>query len=183
MIQTVPGAQGLSATIKLVNRATFIKDFATLGLELEDRVRLVEELRSGLGLILVTSPAYDGASTTCYSIMSFLAQGQRDVLSIESPIQWAMDGVRQVEVESAAERAEDGGDAAGDGRRAAGRADALGDPRLRHAAARGAARVEPPGDRARHRGDRGARAWWRCATWACRRSCSRARSAWSWVSG
>jgi len=100
VIQTVPGAQGLSATIKLVNRATFIKDFATLGLELEDRVRLVEEVRSGLGMILVTSPAYDGASTTCYSIMSFLAQGQRDVLSIESPVQWTIDGVRQVEAEA-----------------------------------------------------------------------------------
>ena len=100
VIQTVPGAQGLSATIKLVNRATFIKDFASLGLELEDRVRLVEEVRSGLGLILVSSPAYDGAATTCYSIMSFLAQGQRDVLSIESPIQWTIDGVRQVEAEA-----------------------------------------------------------------------------------
>jgi type II secretory ATPase GspE/PulE/Tfp pilus assembly ATPase PilB-like protein len=100
VIQTVPGAQGLSLTIKLINRSTFIKDFATLGLELEDRVRLVEEVRSGLGLILVTSPAYDGASTTCYAIMSFLAQGQRDVLSIEAPIQWPMDGVRQVEAES-----------------------------------------------------------------------------------
>ncbi len=100
VIQTVPGAQGLSTTIKLINRATFIKDFSTLGIELEDRVRLVEEVRSGLGLILVTSPAYDGASTTCYSIMSFLAQGQRDVLSIESPIQWTIDGVRQVEAEA-----------------------------------------------------------------------------------
>jgi type II secretory ATPase GspE/PulE/Tfp pilus assembly ATPase PilB-like protein len=100
VIQTVPGAQGLSATIKLVNRATFIKDFASLGLELEDRVRLVEEVRSGLGLILVSSPAFDGAGTTCYSIMSFLAQGQRDVLSIESPIQWTIDGVRQVEAEA-----------------------------------------------------------------------------------
>jgi len=99
LIQTVPGAQGLSTTIKLVNRSTFIKDFATLGLEMEDRVRLVEEVRSGLGMILVSSPAYDGASTTCYSIMSFLAQGSRDVLSIESPIQWTVDGVRQVEAE------------------------------------------------------------------------------------
>jgi type II secretory ATPase GspE/PulE/Tfp pilus assembly ATPase PilB-like protein len=102
VIQTVPGAQGLSVTIKLVNRASFIKDFATLGLEMEDRVRLVEEVRSGLGLILITSPAYDGASTTAYSIMSFLAQGQRDVLSIESPIQWTIDGVRQVEAEAGA---------------------------------------------------------------------------------
>jgi type IV pilus assembly protein PilB len=98
--QTVPGSQGVSATVKLVNRSTFIKDFATLGLELEDRVRLVEEIRSGTGLVLVTSPAYNGAATTSYAIMSFLAQGQRDVLSIESPIQWTMDGVRQVEAES-----------------------------------------------------------------------------------
>ncbi len=100
VIQTVPGTQGVGATIKLVNRATFIKDFATLGLELEDRVRLVEEIRSGLGLIVVTSPAYNGAGTTAYSIMSFLAQGQRDVLSIEAPVQWTMDGVRQVEAET-----------------------------------------------------------------------------------
>jgi type IV pilus assembly protein PilB len=99
LIHTVPGAQGVSATIKLVNRATFIKDFGSLGLELEDRVRLVEEIRSGLGLILVTSPAFNGAITTAYAIMAFLAQGQRDVLSVESPIHWTMEGVRQVEAD------------------------------------------------------------------------------------
>ena len=60
----MPGPHGVGATVKLVNRSTFIKDFATLGLELEDRVRLVEEIRSGLGLLLVTSPAYNGAVTT-----------------------------------------------------------------------------------------------------------------------
>jgi type IV pilus assembly protein PilB len=100
IIQTVPGAPGVSATIKLVNRAMFIKDFSTLGLEIEDRVRLVEETRSGLGLVLVTAPAYNGGATTSYAIMSFLAQGRRDVLSIESPVQWTMDGVRQVEAEA-----------------------------------------------------------------------------------
>ncbi len=100
---TVPGTTGVGATIKLINRSTFLKDFGSLGLELEDRVRLVEEIRSGLGLILVTSPAFNGAMTTMYSIMSFLAQGQRDVLSIESPIQWTVEGVRQVEADSGAD--------------------------------------------------------------------------------
>ena len=99
MAQTVPGALGLTATIRLVNRSTFIKDFGTLGLELEDRVRLVEEIRAGIGLVVVSSPAYNGAITTAYSIMSFLAQGQRDVLSIECPVHWQMEGVRQVEAE------------------------------------------------------------------------------------
>jgi type IV pilus assembly protein PilB len=99
VLQTVRGTCGVTAQIKLINRATFIKDLTTLGLALEERVALVEEMRAGLGLLLVVSPAFNGAMTTYYSIMSFLAQGQRDVLSIESPIQWTMDGVRQVEAE------------------------------------------------------------------------------------
>jgi type IV pilus assembly protein PilB len=100
---TVPGTTGVGASLKLINRSTFLKDFSSLGLELEDRVRLVEEIRSGLGLLLITSPAFNGAMTTIYSIMSFLAQGQRDVLSIESPIQWTVEGVRQVEAEAGAD--------------------------------------------------------------------------------
>ncbi len=100
VVQTVPGVLGVNSTIRLINRSTFIKDFSTLGLELEDRVRLIEEIRSGLGLVLITAPAYNGAVTTSYSIMSYLAQGQRDVLSIEAPIHWRMDGARQVEADS-----------------------------------------------------------------------------------
>jgi type IV pilus assembly protein PilB len=90
----------VSATVKLVNRASFIKDFTTLGMELEDRARFVEELRGTFGLVLVTSPAFSGANTTSYSVMNFLLQGQRDVLSLEAPIQWRMEGARQVEVET-----------------------------------------------------------------------------------
>jgi type II secretory ATPase GspE/PulE/Tfp pilus assembly ATPase PilB-like protein len=60
----------------------------------------VEELRGTFGLVLVTSPAFSGANTTAYSVMNFLLQGQRDVLSLEAPIQWRMEGTRQVEVET-----------------------------------------------------------------------------------
>jgi type II secretory ATPase GspE/PulE/Tfp pilus assembly ATPase PilB-like protein len=98
--QTLPTMYGVSATLKLINRGTFIKDFATLGLEMEDRVRLLEELRSAFGLILVTAPVFSGSGTTQYSIMNFLAQGQRDLVSLEAPVHWPLEGVRQVEVES-----------------------------------------------------------------------------------
>ncbi len=98
--QTLPTSHGVSVTIKLVNRATFIKDFATLGLEIEDRVHLMENLRAAFGLILITSPAFHGAGTTAYSLMNYLVHAQRDVVSLESPVHWKMDGVRQVAVES-----------------------------------------------------------------------------------
>lgn len=101
--QTLPTPHGLSAAIKLVNRATFIKDFPTLGLDLEDRVRLMEELRGGFGLTLVSAPVYNGARTTAYSVMNFLVHSQRDVVSLESPVQWPHEGVRQMEVADDAE--------------------------------------------------------------------------------
>ena len=100
VLQTLPTTHGTSLTLKLINRATFIKDFATLGLELDDRVRLMEELRSSFGLVLVTAPVFSGAGTTAYSVMSHLVQAQRDVVSLESPVLWRMEGARQVEVES-----------------------------------------------------------------------------------
>ncbi|HET8645758.1 MAG TPA: ATPase, T2SS/T4P/T4SS family, partial [Vicinamibacteria bacterium] len=98
VIQTLPTPHGISATIKLVDRAAFVKDLTALGMEVEDRVRLMEELARSFGLVLVTAPVFNGANTTCYSIMSFLARGQRDVVSLEAPVYQRLDGVRQVEV-------------------------------------------------------------------------------------
>jgi type IV pilus assembly protein PilB len=100
VVQILPTGRGVSATVKLINRATFIKDLTALGLEIEDRVRLMEELRHVQGLLLVTSPVFNGSNTTTYSILNFLARNQRDVVSLESPILWTLDGIRQVPVEA-----------------------------------------------------------------------------------
>ena len=98
VLQLIPTTFGPAITLKLINRDTFIRDFTSLGMELDDRVRLVEELRSGAGLFLVTSPTFNGSITTSYSLMSFLVRDQKDVLSLESPLHWRMEGVRQMEV-------------------------------------------------------------------------------------
>jgi type IV pilus assembly protein PilB len=100
IVQTLPTPFGISATIKLVNRATFLKELPNLGMDLEDRVRLLGQLQRSSGLVLVSSPAFNGAHTTAYSLMSFLVRSGRDVLSLESPRQWPVEGARQVEVEN-----------------------------------------------------------------------------------
>ena len=104
--QVLPTAYGLSATIKLVNRATFLKELPNLGIELEDRVRLLGQIQSFSGLVLVTAPPFNGAYSTAYSLMSFLVRGGRDVLSLETQTQWPIEGARQVEVADAAEMEE-----------------------------------------------------------------------------
>jgi type II secretory ATPase GspE/PulE/Tfp pilus assembly ATPase PilB-like protein len=99
VVQTLPTTYGISATIKLINRATFIKDFPTLGLELEDRVRLMEELRASFGMIALSAPVYHGVKTTAYSVLNFLVRGEREVMSLEQPVQWRIEGAHQIEVE------------------------------------------------------------------------------------
>jgi type IV pilus assembly protein PilB len=54
----------------------------------------------------VSSPLFHGAHTTTYSLMSFLVRGGRDVLSLESPRQFPIEGARQVEVASTGEMQE-----------------------------------------------------------------------------
>src|SRR5687767_6838332 len=92
--QALPTAHGTSAAVKLVNRTTFLKDFTALGMELEDRVRLMEQLRNPFGMVLVSAPPFNGANTTTYSIMSFLVRGQRELVSLESPVYWPLEGAR-----------------------------------------------------------------------------------------
>jgi type II secretory ATPase GspE/PulE/Tfp pilus assembly ATPase PilB-like protein len=99
--QTLPTAHGTSVSIKLVDRRSFIKDFTTLGLTLDDRLRVVGALRQPFGLVLVTAPLFEGGSSTAFSIMDFMVRAQRDVVSLESPVLWVIDGVRQVEVSEA----------------------------------------------------------------------------------
>jgi type II secretory ATPase GspE/PulE/Tfp pilus assembly ATPase PilB-like protein len=99
--QTLPTAHGTSVSIKLVDRSSFIKDFTTLGLTLDDRLRVVGALRQSSGLVLVTAPLFEGGNSTAFSIMDFMVRAQREVVSLESPVLWVVEGARQVEVDEA----------------------------------------------------------------------------------
>jgi type IV pilus assembly protein PilB len=57
--------------------------------------------------VLVTGPVYEGGNTTAFSVMDFLIHAQRDVVSLESPVFWLVEGARQVEVNEAEARVAD----------------------------------------------------------------------------
>jgi type II secretory ATPase GspE/PulE/Tfp pilus assembly ATPase PilB-like protein len=94
----LPTRHGPSLTVRFIERATFIKDFTGLGLDLDDRMRLVSALRRGSGLVVVAAPLLEGGNTTAYSMMDFLVQARREVVSLESPLLWEVEGARQVEL-------------------------------------------------------------------------------------
>jgi type IV pilus assembly protein PilB len=98
LVQTLPTQMGTAVTIKLVDRRYFLKNFTALGLTPPDQLFLVRALDEPSGLVLVTSPPYNGAITTCYSLMDHLAKSERRVVSLEPSIQWEVPYVQQIEV-------------------------------------------------------------------------------------
>jgi len=98
LAQTLPTQKGISTTIKLVDRRFFLKNFTALGLTPAHQLFLVRALDAPAGLILVSSPPFNGAMTTCYSLMDHLAKSERKVVSLEPSIQWQVPYVNQIEV-------------------------------------------------------------------------------------
>jgi type IV pilus assembly protein PilB len=98
VVQTLPTRLGTSVTIKLVDRRFFLKNFTALGLTPADQLFLVRTLDAPSGLIMVTSPPYNGAMTTSYSLMDQVAKSERRVVSIERSLQWEVPYVHQMEI-------------------------------------------------------------------------------------
>ena len=98
LVQTLPTRLGTSVTIKLVDRRFFLKNFTALGMKPADQMFLVQALDAPSGLIMLTSPPYNGSMTTSYSLMDQVAKSERRVVSIERSIQWDVPYVTQIEV-------------------------------------------------------------------------------------
>ena len=98
LVQTLPTRQGVSVTIKLIDRRYFLKNFTALGFKPAEQLQLMRALDQRSGLIMVTSPPYNGAMTTSYSLMDHLIKSDRKVVSIERRVQWEVPYVQQMEV-------------------------------------------------------------------------------------
>ena len=101
LVHALPTRLGASITIKLVDRRFFLKNFTALGLTPPEQLFLVRALDASAGLIMVTSPPYNGAMTSSYSLMDHVAKSERKVVSIERSIQWEVPYVHQMEVNQA----------------------------------------------------------------------------------
>src|SRR5690606_40464146 len=79
------------------------KDQRTLTLEgLGMQPAVLEALRRALrvpnGIVLVTGPTGAGKTTTLYSALAALNDGRRNILTVEDPVEYAIDGVGQTQV-------------------------------------------------------------------------------------
>jgi type II secretory ATPase GspE/PulE/Tfp pilus assembly ATPase PilB-like protein len=96
-INTIPTLYGEDFTLRLLARQLGFHGLERLGLELEDYQQLLNILNSPSGLILVTGPTGSGKTTTLYGCLGYLNNGMRKINTIEDPVEYAVEGVRQAQ--------------------------------------------------------------------------------------
>ena len=100
-ITTVPTLYGEDFGIRLLVRKSQLFDIEHLGM-LPDQYQKYRAMLEGAGgLILITGPSGSGKTATLYAALSYLNDGSRKINTIEDPIEFALDGLRQSQISQA----------------------------------------------------------------------------------
>ncbi len=101
-VATVPTVYGESAVLRLLNTGSgsiHINDVGFLPDQLE---RFREGFTRPSGTVLVTGPTGSGKTTTLYAALQELNSPSRNIITVEDPVEYRLDGIKQVQVNSRA---------------------------------------------------------------------------------
>ncbi len=102
-VSTMPAGYGEKIVVRIHDAIAELIGLNQLGL-FENQATILEKmLRRPNGMILVSGPVGSGKTTTLYSFLGSVNSPYRNVMSIEDPIEYRLDGVNQVQVDSRAD--------------------------------------------------------------------------------
>jgi general secretion pathway protein E len=99
-VSTVPTSYGERSVLRVLDKSTALLGLDELGLWQEDLKRFDSLLRRTHGIIFVTGPTGSGKSTTLYACLQRLNSAEKNIMTIEDPIEYQLEGISQMQVAS-----------------------------------------------------------------------------------
>lgn len=99
-ISTLPSQFGERVVLRLLDRGQTQLGIEHLGMSQRDLEKFRKIVAAPEGLVLVTGPTGSGKTTSLYAALHALNDRQRNILTVEDPIEYSMDGVGQIQVNS-----------------------------------------------------------------------------------
>jgi general secretion pathway protein E len=99
-ISTVPTSYGERSVLRLLDKSTGLFTLNELGMWEDDLERFDSLLHHSHGVIFVTGPTGSGKSTTLYASLNRLNSSEKNVITIEDPIEYQLEGISQIQVAS-----------------------------------------------------------------------------------
>jgi len=97
-VSTIPTANGERVVLRLLDKQASRHTLDALGMAAEARDAVDRLIHEPHGILLVTGPTGSGKTTTLYSALLRLDRKTRNILTVEDPIEYELDGVGQTQV-------------------------------------------------------------------------------------
>jgi len=99
-VSVLPSVFGEKVAIRVLDKTQAKLDVRTLGFSPRDLERLMGCIRQPHGMILATGPTGSGKTTTLYALLKTLDQPEKNLVTVEDPIEFRLGGINQVSAKS-----------------------------------------------------------------------------------
>jgi len=101
-ISTLPSIQGEKIVMRILDRTNAIMSLEKLGFGTENEQKIKSLIRRPHGMIIVTGPTGSGKTTTLYSVLTELNNPNRNIITLEDPVEYSLPGINQVQINTKA---------------------------------------------------------------------------------
>lgn len=97
-LSILPTSFGEKACLRILDSATQAQQIDTLGFSQEELIMIRQNAQKPHGMILVTGPTGSGKTTTLYGILQYLHSPEKNITTVEDPVEYQVNGINQVNV-------------------------------------------------------------------------------------
>jgi type IV pilus assembly protein PilB len=97
-VATLPTVEGESIVMRLLDKSRKAPTLEELGMSEEMRTQLEMLIRKPTGALLVTGPTGSGKSTTLYAALTEINRPEINIITVEDPVEYRLQGVNQVQI-------------------------------------------------------------------------------------
>lgn len=101
-VSVMPTIYGENVVMRLLDRSSAVLSLPKLGFSKEVLDKYQRLIRRPYGIILVTGPTGSGKTTTLYGSLHIINSGEKNIVTIEDPVEYHLAGVRQIQVDQKA---------------------------------------------------------------------------------
>ena len=97
-LSTVPTGHGERLVLRLLDTSAVLLDLAKLGFDRQNLDTFERLIKRPYGIVLVTGPTGSGKTTTLYAALTRINNPEINILTIENPVEYQLDGIGQMQV-------------------------------------------------------------------------------------
>ena len=101
-ISTLPSIHGEKIVLRILDRTNAIMSLKKLGFSPDNENKIQSLIKRPHGMVIVTGPTGSGKTTTLYSVLTELNDPNRNIITLEDPVEYSLPGITQVQINTKA---------------------------------------------------------------------------------